>query len=131
MPVFIVLSPLNPDPMYKQVTDQIKDAIAARTLKSGDKLPSIREMSLELKISIITTKRAYSDLEKEGYIITRSGLGSYVADINTEKLREEKLVEISDKLKNIIKTSEKFDITIDDIFAIFKETEETTNESHR
>ncbi len=114
--------------MYKQVTDQIKDVIASETLKPADKLPSIRELSLELKISIITTKRAYSDLEKEGYIITRSGLGSFVADINTEKLREEKLVEISDKLKNIIKASEKFDITQKDIFALFKELEETTNE---
>lgn len=114
--------------MYKQVTDQIKDAIASETLKPGDKLPSIRELSLELKISIITTKRAYSDLENEGYIFTRPGLGSYVADINKEKLQEEKLMEISDTLTKIIKTAEKFNITQDDIFALFKELEETTNE---
>ena len=126
--MFIVLSPLNPDPMYKQMTEQIKDAIASRILKPGDKLPSIRELSFELKISIITTKRAYSDLEKESYIITRSGLGSYVADINTKKLREEKLTEISDTLLKIIKTAEKFDITQDDIFALIKEIEEKTNE---
>jgi GntR family transcriptional regulator len=117
--------------MYKQVTDQIKDAIARGTLKPGDKLPSIRELSLELKISIITTKRAYSDLENEDYIITRPGLGSYVAEIDTEKLREEKLVEISDRLLNILKTAEKFDITKDDIFALVREIEEKTNESHR
>jgi GntR family transcriptional regulator len=129
--VFIVLSPLNPDPMYMQVTDQIKDAIASETLKPGDKLPSIRELSLELKISIITTKRAYSDLENKGYIITRPGLGSFVADINTEKLREDKLTEISNTLLKIIKTSEKFNITQDDIFALIKEIEEKTNESHR
>lgn len=114
--------------MYKQVTDQIKDAIASETLKPGDKLPSIRELSLELKISIITTKRAYSDLENEGYIITRPGLGSYVADINKERLQEEKLTEISDTLLKIIKTAEKFNITQDDIFALIKEIEETTNE---
>jgi GntR family transcriptional regulator len=114
--------------MYKQVTDQIKDAIAGRTLKSGDKLPSIRELSLELKISIITTKRAYSDLENEGYIITRPGLGSYVADINKEKLREEKLTEVSDTIFKIIKTAEKFNITQKDIFALIKELEEKTNE---
>jgi GntR family transcriptional regulator len=129
--VFIVLSPLNPDPMYKQVTDQIKDAIASRILKPRDKLPSIRELSLELKISIITTKRAYSDLENEGYIITRPGLGSYVADINKERLREEKLDEISTTLLKIIKTAEKFNITRDDIFTLVKEIEEKTNESHR
>lgn len=129
--MFIVLSPLNPDPMYKQVTDQVKDAIAGRILKPGDKLPSIRELSLELKISIITTKRAYSDLENEGYIITRPGLGSFVADINKEKLREEKLAEISVTLLKIIKTAEKFNITRDDIFTLVKEIEEKTNESHR
>jgi GntR family transcriptional regulator len=129
--VFIVLSPLNPDPMYKQVTDQVKDAIAGGTVKPGDKLPSIRELSLELKISIITTKRAYSDLENEGYIITRPGLGSFVSDINKEKLREEKLAEISTTLLKIIKTSEKFNITQDDIFTLVKEIKEKTNESHR
>ena len=79
--MFIVISPLNPEPMYKQVTDQVKDAIAAGTLKLEDKLPSIREMSKELKISMITIKRAYSDLESEGYIFTRPGLGSFVAGI--------------------------------------------------
>ena len=70
--MFIVVSPLNPDPMYKQVADQIKDAIATKVLKPESKLPSIREMSKELKISIITIKRAYADLEKEGYIYIRS-----------------------------------------------------------
>ena len=129
--MFIVLSPLNPDPMYKQVTDQIKDAIASRILKPQDKLPSIRELSLELKISIITTKRAYSDLENEGYIFTRPGLGSFVADINKEKLRQEKLAEISGTLTKIIKTAEKFNITQDDIFALIAEIKEITNESHR
>jgi GntR family transcriptional regulator len=117
--------------MYKQVMDQIKDAIAGDTLKPGDKLPSIRELSLELKVSIITTKRAYSDLENEGYILTRPGLGSFVADIKKEDLREEKLDEASAALKKIIKTAEKFNITQEDIFAIFKEIEEKANESYR
>jgi GntR family transcriptional regulator len=117
--------------MYKQVTDQIKDAIGSETLKPGDKLPSIRELSLALNISIITTKRAYSDLENEGYIITRAGLGSFVADINKEKLRKEKLADISDRLIKIIKTSEKFGIEKHDIFALIKEIEEKKNESHR
>ncbi len=100
--MFIVVSPLNPDPMYKQVTDQIKDAIATKVLKPETKLPSIREMSKELKISIITIKRAYADLEKEGYIITRSGMGSFVADVKTEQLRLEKLSEIKADLKKIL-----------------------------
>jgi GntR family transcriptional regulator len=131
MMLFIVVSPLNPDPMYKQVTDQIKDAIARGTLNPGDKLPSIRELSLELKISIITTKRAYSDLESEGYIITRPGLGSFVAEINKEKLREEKLTEIKNTILKIIKTAEKFGIKRENILSLLKEIEEHSNDKHR
>ena len=113
--MFIVVSPLNPDPMYKQVTDQVKDAIASGMLEPEDKLPSIREMTKELEISEITIKRAYADLEHEGYIFTRSGLGSFVANVSKEKMRNEKLEEIRQELKKIIKSGEKFDISADDI----------------
>ena len=118
--MFIVISPLNPDPMYKQITDQIKNAIADGTMLPEAKLPSIREMSKELKISEITIKRAYADLESEGFILTRSGLGSFVADINIEKLREGKMEEIRKELNKIVKTSEKFNITSDDIVALIQ-----------
>lgn len=121
MKMFIVISPQNPDPMYKQITDQIKNAIADGTLPPEAKLPSIREMSRELKISEITIKRAYADLENEGFILTRSGLGSYVADINKDKLRKSKIEEISQELNKIIKTSEKFNITSGDIIALIQE----------
>ena len=115
--MFIVISPLNPDPMYKQVTDQIKDAIASGTLRPETKLPSIREMAKELKISMITIKRAYADLENEGYILTRSGLGSFVADINWDKLREEKLAEIRFEVTKILNAAARFDISAENIFA--------------
>jgi len=113
--MFIVVSPLNPDPMYKQVTEQIKDTIAGGILKPEEKLPSIREMTRELGISEITIKRAYADLEHEGYIFTRSGLGSFVADVSKEKIRGEKLAEIRQELIKILKSGEKFDISADDI----------------
>lgn len=114
--MFIVIAPQNPDPMYKQVTDQIKDAIASGTLKPETKLPSIREMAKELKISMITIKRAYADLENEGYILTRSGLGSYVADINRDRLRDEKLAEIRTELIKILNAAARYDISAEDIF---------------
>ena len=119
--MFIVLSPLNPDPMYKQVTDQIKDVIASGVLKPEEKLPSIREMSKELKISMITIKRAYADLESEGYIFTRTGMGSFVADINRDRLRAEKLEEIRGEVLRIIKTGEKISISADDVIKIVRE----------
>jgi len=119
-----VISPLNPDPMYKQVTDQIKDAIAAGAMKPETKLPSIREMSKELQISMITIKRAYADLENEGYILTRSGMGSYIADINKDKLREEKLKEIRSDLNKIREAAAKFGISEEDIIQIINESGE-------
>ena len=73
--MFVVLSPAHPDPMYKQVTDQIKDAIASGDLKPNDRLPSVRELSEALNVSAITIKRAYQDLETEGFILTRAGTG--------------------------------------------------------
>lgn len=119
--MFIVISPLNPDPLYKQVTDQIKDAIADGTLKPEDRLPSIREMARELKISEITIKRAYADLENESFILTRSGLGSFVADINKDKLRRERLEEIQREITKILRSSEKFDISAKDIIRLIRD----------
>jgi GntR family transcriptional regulator len=125
--MFIVVSHQNPEPMYKQVTDQIKDAIVSGALKPNYKLPSIRSISLELNISIITIKRAYTDLEKEGYIYTRSGLGSFVADLNREKMRSEKLEEFRRELKNIVLKAKKFNIPAEEILKIIHEIQEETN----
>jgi GntR family transcriptional regulator len=123
--LFIVVSPLNPDPMYKQITDQVKEAIASGGLQPETKLLSIREMSKELEISEITIKRAYSDLENEGFIITRSGLGSYVADINRDKLRQEKWQKIRKDILKILKTADRFDISAREIIALVKEIKES------
>ncbi len=119
--IFIVVSPLNPDPMYKQVADQIKDAIATGILKPEDKLPSIREMTRELGISEITIKRAYADLEHEGYIFTRSGMGSFVANVSKAEMRKEKFAEIRQELTKILKSAEKFDISADEIIQVIRE----------
>jgi GntR family transcriptional regulator len=101
--------------MYKQVTDQVKDAIATGELKPNDKLPSIREMAKALNISMITIKRAYLDLENEGFILTRAGLGSFVAEVDREGLRDSKLGEFIDELTRIIRTGKKFGITKQEI----------------
>ena len=126
--MFIVVNPLNPDPMYKQVTDQIKDAIAGGVLKPGDQIPSIREMSKELKISPITIKRSYSDLEAEGFIITRSGLGSFVAEINKEKLRSGKMVEIYTELRKLYLAGKRFDISARELIEMIGKIKEEYDE---
>ena len=122
--MFIAISANNPDPMYKQVTDQIKNAIAAGDLKPNDKLPSIRELAEALKISAITIKRAYLDLEGEGYILTRAGMGSFVAEIDRERLRKEKLTDFKAALKGIIATGAKFGIRAEDIARLIREIQE-------
>jgi GntR family transcriptional regulator len=121
--LFVVLSPTHPDPMYKQVTDQIKDAIASGDLKPNERLPSVRELSEALNVSAITIKRAYQDLETDGYILTRAGLGSFVATVERDALRERKLAEVEAELRRIVRTSAKFGITAHDIVRLTRQVE--------
>ena len=121
--MFVTLSPTHPDPMYKQVTDQIKDAIASGDLKPNDRLPSVRELSEALSVSAITIKRAYADLETDGYILTRAGLGSFVAAVERDTLRERKMAELRDELRRIVRTSAKFGITADEVIGLVRQVE--------
>ena len=123
--MFITLSPSHPDPLYRQVTDQIKDAIATGDLAPGDRLPSVRELSEAIDVSAITVKRAYQDLETEGYILTRAGLGSFVADVDRRALRTRKLHELREEMTRLVRTSARFGITPDDIIQIARQVAET------
>jgi len=116
--IFLVISPQSPDPLYKQVMDQIKDGIAGGVLKHGERLPSIREMAKELNISEITIKRAYTDLEAEGFLYTRAGLGSFVADVDQDRLRQAKLREIRKELRRVLLTARRFGIKPDEVAAL-------------
>jgi GntR family transcriptional regulator len=113
--LFIVLKPDNPDPLYQQVTDQLKDAMASGDLGPGEALPSIRELAAELNVSVITIKRAYQDLENEGWIITRRGMGSFVAEIQKQDLREARLAEMREELRRMIVRGRKFGIEAEDL----------------
>lgn len=119
--LFIAISTSNPDPMYKQITDQIKESIAAGAVSTGQKLPSIREMAEELNISVITIKRAYRDLESEGLITTRAGMGSFVSDLDHGKLRTEKLRELRGMFRAIAHTAHTFGITVGELRTMFDE----------
>lgn len=87
----IYLSNSGQEPIYAQITRQIKQQILSGALRPGDALPSIRLLARELRISVITTKRAYEDLERDGFILTQQGRGSFVAEQNPALLREEHL----------------------------------------
>ena len=94
----IYLSNSGQEPIYAQITRQIKQQILSGALRPGDALPSIRLLARELRISVITTKRAYEDLERDGFILTQQGRGSFVAEQNPALLREEHLKKIEDCL---------------------------------
>ena len=125
--MFIVISPSNPDPMHRQVTEQVKDAIAKGTLKAGEKLPSIREMSKALGISPITIKRSYRDLENSGYITTRAGLGSFVAEVDFGRLKSEKTGEIEKELESVMKKAAGFGISRQELARMMKKIQEEDN----
>lgn len=88
-------------PIYEQITDQIREQILAGELESDAALPSIRSLAKDLRISVITTKRAYEELEQEGFLYTVAGKGCFVAEKNTALLREEDLRRIEEHLTEI------------------------------
>lgn len=107
-------------PLYEQIQTQIKSQILNGNLKSGEGLPSIRNLAKELKVSIITTKRAYEELEKEGFIETVTGKGTFVSKQNTERLKEITLYDIENKLEEIIKQAKVVGVTLEEGIEIFK-----------
>ena len=94
----IVISNKDERPIYEQITSQMKKMILSGELGEGEMLPSMRMLAKDLRISVITTKRAYEELEKDGLIETVTGKGSFVAEQNTELIKEEKLKDIEQKL---------------------------------
>lgn len=98
----IIISNTSGIPIYEQIKEQIKTAIFSGELPEGELLPSIRGLAKDLKISVITTMRAYNDLEQEGFVVNIQGRGCYVQPKNQDLLREQKLVEIERNLQNAI-----------------------------
>lgn len=99
--VTILIDTKSGEPIYNQIYSQIKNQIISGELKENDMLPSIRGLAKDLRISFITTKHAYEELEKEGFIYTLPGKGCYVAPKNTEILREENLKKIEKHIEDI------------------------------
>lgn len=115
----IVLSNMSDQPIYGQIYTQIKNCIISGGLKEGYMLPSIRALAKDLRISVITTKRAYDELERDGYIYTVAGKGSYVAKKNTELIREEHLKRIEECIREIQSLAKVCNLSGDDIIEMF------------
>ena len=116
----IIISNTNGKPIYEQITAQIKGMIMNGTIDQGDALPSIRLLAKELRISVITTKRAYDDLEKEGFIITIPGKGSFVSEKNTEFVREEQLRKVEEHIQLAVEYGKTSGISLEEMQGIMK-----------
>lgn len=106
-------------PIYDQIYSQIKDQIINGTLKADEALPSIRNLAKDLRISVITTKRAYDELEREGFIYTIAAKGCFVAPRNVELLREENLKKIEEYMMQIAKLAVSCNLSRQDIIDMF------------
>ncbi|MBQ9996297.1 MAG: GntR family transcriptional regulator [Clostridia bacterium] len=101
--MYIVIDNKSGVPIYEQIYSQIKNQIIGGSLKENEMLPSIRGLAKDLRISFITTKRAYEELEREGFLYTLPGKGCYVAPKNVELLREENLKKIEEHMEEIVR----------------------------
>ncbi len=111
----IIISNASSEPIYEQIGKQIKSQIIVGDLKEGEGLPSIRKLAKELHISVITTKRTYEELEKEGFIDVVGGKGTFVAIQNKELLREKKMKSIEDMLTDTVTEAHKMGITFKEL----------------
>ncbi len=116
----IIINSSSMVPIYEQIVDQIKTLIRNGELKESDALPSVRTLSKELKISALTVKKAYDNLESEGFTVTVHGKGTYVAATNTELLLEEQKKELEADLEQAILKGRRYGISDEDIKSLFE-----------
>ena len=116
----IIISNSSEKPIYEQITSQIKQMIISGELMAGGLLPSMRILAKELRISVITTKRAYEDLERDGFIYTVIGKGSFVAEKNMEFIREEQQRIVEDYLAKAVAGAKAGGISMEELVDIIK-----------
>jgi len=113
--VRILLSNASPDPIYEQILRQVRAQILSGDLKEGQALPSIRKLAQNLQISVITTKRAYDELEREGLIDTVAGKGTFVASPNLDFLQEKRIAAVETRLREAVREAEAAGLSAEDL----------------
>lgn len=111
----IIISNSSGRPIYDQIVSQMKNQIMAGELVEGEALPSMRVLAKELRISVITTKRAYEELEREGFIVSITGKGSFVASMDTELIREEVLKQIEEHMSKAVDKANRANISLKEL----------------
>ncbi len=117
----IIISNSSKDPIYLQIVNQIKGMILNGTLAEGDPLPSMRILAQQMRISVITTKRAYEELEREGYIESYTGKGSFVKAQNSELLREMHLRQIEELFQKAVEVARFGDVSNEELEEILRD----------
>lgn len=111
----IIIKNSSSEPIYQQITSQIKAMIIDGTLKAGDTMPSMRNLAKSLHDSVITAQHAYEDLQKDGFIETVAGKGTFVSSQNKNFIREEQLRIIEQKIEDIAKIAKIYDVSLDEL----------------
>lgn len=113
--VKILISNTSDTPLYQQIKDQIKDAVLKEELAEGDALPSIRAFANDLKVSVLTIRRVYEELEQEGFIVSQVGIGTFVSTSNLELLRDSKRRLVEQKMLDMIQTAKSLKISKEEL----------------
>lgn len=116
----IILRNKSDVPIYEQIKQQIREAVLSGELKQEEQLPSVRQLARDLKISVITTTRAYNDLMDEGYIISVAGKGYFIAPRNNELLRERMLCEMEESLEKAVEAGRNAGLSDEEIMSYLK-----------
>ena len=115
----IIINSSSMVPIYEQIMDQIKAQITAGDLRENDVLPSVRTLAKDLKISALTVKKAYDNLEQEGYTVTVHGKGTYVAAADTERMLEEQRREVESDMEKAVEKGRRFGLKDEEIRELF------------
>lgn len=114
----ILISNTSDSPLYQQIKDQIKDAILKEELVEGDSLPSIRAFANDLKVSVLTIRRVYDELEQEGFVVSQVGIGTFVSTSNIELLRDSKRRLVEQKMQDMLLTAKSLNISKEELNAM-------------
>ncbi|ABS32827.1 GntR family transcriptional regulator [Clostridium botulinum] len=114
----ILISNVSDKPLYEQIKEQIKDSIFKGEISDGEQLPSIRNFATELKVSVLTIRRVYDELEQEGFITSQVGIGTFISIGNLELLRDSKRRIVEQKMQDLIQTAKTLKISKEELNAM-------------
>ena len=116
--VKILISNNSDLPLYQQIKEQIKEAIFQEKLVEGDALPSIRSFANDLKVSVLTIRRVYEELEQEGFVVSQVGIGTFVSTSNIDLIRDSKRRLVEHKMQDMLQTAKSLNISKDELVAM-------------